>query len=60
MDTRIPREPSDLHILPEAEVERLALWALASEALIAHAEELEERARLAAEELRTAQARRAA
>lgn len=42
MDTAIPREPGEIHVLPDAEIERLELLALASAALIAHAERLEE------------------
>ena len=42
MDITIPQEPSGLHVLPDAEIERLELLALASAALIAHAEELAE------------------
>lgn len=49
MDTTIPQEPREILILPDAEIERLELLALASEALIAHAEKLEELERLAAD-----------
>jgi hypothetical protein len=42
MDTLIPPEPREFHVLPDAEIERLELLALASAALIAHAERLEE------------------
>jgi hypothetical protein len=54
MDITIPPEPIGLHVLPDAEIERLELWALASAALIAHAEKLEELERLAQEERRAA------
>lgn len=54
MDITIPQEPSGLHVLPDAEIERLELLALASAALIAHAEELAEL------ELQAQQERRAA
>ena len=54
MDTTILVEPNGLHVLPDAEIERLELLALASAALIAHAEEVEERERLAAEKERRA------
>jgi hypothetical protein len=60
MDTLVLHEPRDLHVLPDAEIERLELLAIATEALIAHAEELEERERLAAEERRAAEELRAA
>jgi len=49
MDTAIPQERREIHVLPEAEIERLELLALASAALIAHAERLEELERTAAE-----------
>ena len=42
MDTAIPQELRDFHVLPDAEIERLELLELASAALIAHAERLEE------------------
>jgi hypothetical protein len=54
MDTTIPQESTGLHVLPDAEIERLELLALASAALIAHAE------RLAELELDSAEERRAA
>ena len=54
MDTTIPREPREPHILPDAEIERLELLALASEALIAHGEKREEAERLAAQVRRAA------
>jgi len=38
MDITIPQELAGLHVLPDAEIERLELLALASAALIAHAE----------------------
>ena len=41
MDAKIPQPLDEVHILPEAEIERLELLALASAALIAHAEKLE-------------------
>jgi len=42
MDTASPQDCGEYHILPDAEIERLELLALASAALIAHAETLEE------------------
>ena len=54
MDLTIPQELTGLHVLPEAEVERLELLALASAAWIAHAEALEQRERVAEEERRAA------
>jgi hypothetical protein len=54
MDITIPQELFDLHRLPDAEIERLELLALASAALIAHAERLAELERGAAEERRAA------
>ncbi len=42
MDTMIPPEQGGFHVLPDAEIERLELLALASAALIAHAERLAE------------------
>jgi hypothetical protein len=50
MENTIQLEPRELHVLPDAEIERLELLALASQALIEYAEELAERERLAAEE----------
>jgi len=60
MDELILREPREPHVLPDAEIDRLLLLAIATETLIAHAEELEERARLVAEERRAAEELRAA
>lgn len=54
MDTTIPQEPCGYHVLPDAEIERLELLALASAALIAHAETLEEIEHTAKEERRAA------
>jgi hypothetical protein len=54
MDTLMPQELSGLHVLPDAEIERLELLALASAALIAHAEWLEEIEHAAKEERRAA------
>ncbi len=42
MDTAIVQEPLELHVLPDAEIERLELLELALAELIAHAERLEE------------------
>lgn len=42
MDTTMPQDLSGYHVLPDAEIERLELLALASAALIAHAERLAE------------------
>lgn len=41
MDKTFPQESSGPHMLPDAEVERLELLALAQAALIAHAERIE-------------------
>ena len=60
MDKLILREPREPHVLPDAEIERLGLLAIATATLIAHAEELEERERLGAEERRAAEELRAA
>ena len=54
MDTTIPQELSGLHVLPDAEIERLELLAIASATLIAHAEWLEELEHTAEEERRAA------
>jgi hypothetical protein len=54
MDTTIPQDLSGIHVLPDAEIERLELLALASAALIAHAEQLAELERLAEQERRAA------
>jgi hypothetical protein len=54
MDTTIPQDLSDFHVLPDAEIERLELLALASAALIAHAEQLAELERRAEQERRAA------
>ncbi len=54
MDTTIPQDFSGLHVLPDAEIERLELLAAASAALIAHAERLAELEHLAEEERRAA------
>ena len=54
MDTTIPQDLSGLHVLPDAEIERLELLAAASAALIAHAEKLAELEHLAEEERRAA------
>jgi GAF domain-containing protein len=42
MATTVAPDARELHVLPEAEIERLELLALASAALIAHAEKLME------------------
>ncbi len=44
--TTVLPEPREFHVLPEAEIERLELLAVASAALIAHAETLMEAERL--------------
>jgi hypothetical protein len=54
MDIPIPPESSGPHVLPDAEIERLELLALASAALIAHAQELEDLERRAQQERRAA------
>jgi hypothetical protein len=54
MNTPVPHEPNGVHILPDAEIERLELLAAASAALIAHAEDLEELERRDAEGRRAA------
>ena len=54
METILPQESSGPHVLPDAEIERLELLEVASAALIAHAERLEELARRDAEERRAA------
>ncbi len=54
MDTTIPTEPLELHRLPDAELERLELLAIASAAWIAHAETLEALEHLQALERRAA------
>ncbi len=54
MDTTLPHEPNGIHILPDAEIERLELLAVALAALIAHAEGLEELERRDAEGRRAA------
>ncbi|HUO96048.1 MAG TPA: hypothetical protein VMT92_07430 [Steroidobacteraceae bacterium] len=54
MHTTSPPEPTELHVLPDAEIERLELWAAASAALIAHAETLEELEHRADEDRRAA------
>lgn len=54
MDTTIQPERVEFHILPDAEIERLELLALASAALIAHAERIAELERRADAERRAA------
>ena len=54
MDTTIQQELAGFHVLPDAEIERLELLALASAALIAHAESIAELERRAEQERRAA------
>ncbi|MBS0395272.1 MAG: hypothetical protein JSR54_11635 [Proteobacteria bacterium] len=54
MDRRPPLEPPDWHRLPDEEIERLELLALASQAMIAHAEHLAELERAAQADRRAA------
>jgi hypothetical protein len=54
MAIQIPPEPNGWHVLPDAEIERLELLALASAAWIEHAERLEELERAKEEERRAA------
>ena len=54
MQTTTPEELREFHVLPDAEIERLELLALASAALIAHAEALEELERAPSGERRAA------
>jgi len=54
MQTTTLQEPRESHVLPDAEIERLELLALASATLIAHAEALEELERGASGEQRAA------